>query len=232
MAADLAALSRHRLVWLDDAGWRRVLEPQAGAPARDEAAHACLQHWADHDLPLVVTRQPPAIASRAGTQSLRLGLAAPARWGRRRLFVEARVAELSRLGTFARAIDIEATLPEATRAPWTALCLRLERIGVDARVYGSHGWQHLTGLAYVNEGSDIDLLLRVDRARRADAVVRLLGSAPFAAPRLDGEIVFADGSAVAWREWQTWSSGRATQLLVKRIGGPMLERAGSWALHA
>ena len=42
-------------------------------------------------------------------------------------------------------------------------------------------------------------------------------------PRLDGELLFADGAAVAWREWLAYRQGRAAQVLVKRLHGVALE---------
>ena len=69
----MAALQRHGLVWLDEAGWQAVLQPDAGDPPWDGEALDCLRHWARRDLPLVVTRQP----LRAPAEAVTLGLAAP-----------------------------------------------------------------------------------------------------------------------------------------------------------
>jgi phosphoribosyl-dephospho-CoA transferase len=41
-------------------------------------------------------------------------------------------------------------------------------------------------------------------------------------PRLDGELVFLDGNAYAWREWQAWRSGHQECILSKGIDGPRL----------
>ena len=43
-----------------------------------------------------------------------------------------------------------------------------------------------------------------------------------AAARLDGELVFERGQAVAWREWLAWRAGRVKTVLVKHIGGACL----------
>ena len=42
---------------------------------------------------------------------------------------------------------------------------------------------------------------------------------------LDGELVFPDGRAVAWREWQPWREQRVDRILVKRLQGVVMERA-------
>jgi phosphoribosyl-dephospho-CoA transferase len=43
--------------------------------------------------------------------------------------------------------------------------------------------------------------------------------------RLDGELVFPDGAAVAWREWHACRGGRTRRLLVKRLDGATLAEA-------
>ena len=102
---------------------------------------------------------------------------------------------------------------------WRALVDTLQAVGTSPRVYGGHGWQRITGLAYLHAASDLDLLLSVADAAMADATVAALHAATFSAPRLDGEIVFPDGSAVAWREWQAWRAGRVKSVLVKQLDG-------------
>ena len=228
----MTSLQRHQLVWLDAQAWQRVLAASTETSAWDAQAMECLQHWADQDLPLVVTRQPHGWSGHLADEALILGVAAPSCWGRRRLFVEARIADVRRRGRFPRACDISALLPPQTFADWTALCVALESLGTETRVYGSHGWQQLTGLACLRDGSDIDLLVAVDSPRQADAAVALLKRVPFSAPRLDGELVFARGRAVAWREWAGWRAGSTTQLLVKHLHGATLENGHAWAVAA
>ncbi len=79
-----------------------------------------------------------------------------------------------------------------------------------ARVYGSHGWQYLSRLGYVHADSDLDVWLAVADDRQADAAVaaceRFDGDCR--QPRLDGELMFADGKAYAWREWREWRDGQ------------------------
>ena len=75
----------------------------------------------------------------------------------------------------------------------------------------------------------------LDEFPLADAVTRLLprplampwrallAAVDWDGPRLDGELLFPDGAAIAWREWQAWRQGRAPQVLVKRLRGVALE---------
>ncbi len=215
-------LQRHHLVWLDAPAWRQVLARADDALHRDEQAADCLAHWAANDLPLVVTQQPAGWRGRDRGESIALGLAAPAAWGRRRLFVAAPLQGIRRSGAFPSAAAIAPILPAGARDAWSALCMGLDALGVAARVYGSHGWQILTGLDHLHADSDIDLLLPAHSPQQADAVVARLSRPDPELPRIDGEIVRADGMAIAWREWAAWRGGRTRQLLVKRLGGAAL----------
>ena len=212
---DMTELHRHRLVRLGAPGWANVLAGEWDAQAR-----ACLTHWAVHGLPLVVTRQ----RADAPAGRLALGLAAPSQWGRRRLVLEVALADVLRVDDFPLATALADHLPRSARADWLDLCAELAQLGVQARVYGSHGWQCLSGLRHVHAASDIDLRLSVDAAPMADAVVELLHRrSPLRGHRLDGEIAFPDGRDIAWREWLHGRDGRVDRLLVKRLGGVAME---------
>lgn len=213
----MTPLHRHQLAWPTEAGWQGVL-----AGAWDASAHACLAHWAQHDLPLVVTRQRP----QAG-DAVCLGLPAPARWARRRIALALPQAELARFGAFPSQCALSPLLAVAQRRSWRALCGGLAACGVQARVYGSHGWQLLTGLDHLRPASDIDLCIAVDGPAQADAVAVLLQSWSDGL-RLDGELVFAGDRAVAWREWLAWRGGRTASVLVKRLDGVALADAPFW----
>ena len=101
-------------------------------------------------------------------------------------------------------------------------------MNANARVYGSHGWQLLSGLDHVRAGSDIDLWLSVSDEAQADAAATCLQSVSDELPRLDGELMFDDGAAVAWREWLAWRAGRVKSLLVKTLVGSTLVRSRDW----
>lgn len=228
-AKEMTALRRHQLVWLEAAAWQRLLAPSADISPRDPQSIECLRHWASHELPLVVTQQPPGRRFRHADHAVMLGLPGPLQWGRRRLVVEVRISDLARTGGFVGASAITPILPVPLRDDWCKFCAGIARIaGAEPRVYGSYGWQQLTRLAYVHEGSDIDLLVAVGSAQQADRVASRLEEAPLGAPRIDGELAFPDGTAVAWREWSLWRSGSAAHILIKRIDGAALVDAGSW----
>lgn len=229
-------LRRHQLVWLDEYAWYRVL---AGASSSHDPSQAlstettdCLAHWAQQRWPLVVTRQPAEVVAGPPDGVLALGLAAPARWGRQSIRVTASLRGVARQGEFPLAVALGPELPAAAQAGWGLLCEGLARLGVVARVYGSYGWQQLTGMNYVHAGSDIDLLMDVSTAAQADQAAALLLAAESGPVRIDGELVFEDGAAVAWREWLRFRSGQIDRILVKQLTLATLEDAAAWATTA
>jgi phosphoribosyl-dephospho-CoA transferase len=212
-------LRRHQIAWLGDAGWRRVLESR-----RNVDAQACLAHWAAKRLPLVVTRQP----GRVNADSIALGLPAPARWGRQRLACAVPRHEVLYFDEFPLLDKALALLPRPARGAWSSLCAQLKATGATARVYGSYGWQLLSELDHVHAGSDIDVWLAVSNAHQADAAAACLQSFSNTWLRLDGELMFSDGAAVAWREWLVWRAGAVKGVLVKAIDGSSLLRSRAW----
>jgi len=208
-----ALLHRQQLLRLTSDGWARVLAAPSG-----EAVRECLALWAERGLPLVVTRQPPDL-----DDAVAVGLPAPARFRRRRIALSVAPAEVLFLDEFPPAEAVTRLLPRAAVAPWRALVATLALDGCRARVYGGYGWQAITRLPYVHAESDLDLLLPVVGAEQADGVARLLAAVAWDGPRLDGELLFPDGAAIAWREWRDHRQGRASRVLVKRLRGVALE---------
>jgi phosphoribosyl-dephospho-CoA transferase len=213
---------RHQLVWLDEFGWYGVLAASPDASDRDEQTQACLDVWAERRWPLVVTTQGLDPAGAGADPPLALGLPAPGCWGRRRISIAVSSRAVTRVGEFPPARDLTPRLALDMQSRWSELCQGFDHLGLTARVYGSWGWQQLTGLDHVHAGSDIDLLLPVLDARQADLACALLQRAAPSTPRIDGELAFADGRSVAWREWVRWRAGLSASLLVKRVQGASL----------
>jgi len=212
----MTPLHRHQIAWLTQAGWDRIR-----SRAWDGVASECLAHWAAHRLPLVVTRQPPGDGD---ADTIAMGLPAPDRWDRRRLALGVPRGDVLYFDEFPLAEQVTRLLPCAVRPQWFRLCTGLHALGVVARVHGSYGWKHFSGLDHVRASSDIDVWIAVVGLDEADAVAAMLQSFPCERLRLDGELVFDGGAAVAWREWLAWRAGRARALLVKRLGGSSLSR--------
>jgi phosphoribosyl-dephospho-CoA transferase len=158
------------------------------------------------------------------TGSIAMGLSMPNRWGRARLALTVARGHVLYFDEFPRLEQIGAHLPAVTRAAWKTLCSGLQRCDAVARVQGSFGWQHLSGLCHVRPGSDLDLWIAVTGEHHADEVSRHLQAFSSDQLRLDGELVFERGHALAWREWRAWREGRTRSVLVKHLGGSFLSR--------
>lgn len=205
-------IERNSLVWPTPEGWS-TLQAQA---CPDPVAQAVVQHWHAQRLPLVVGRQTGPLSQDGVT----LGLPAPAEWERRRLTFSLPVRQLAYSGRFPSLS--EASLRQRWRRRAQALDQALGRCLDHAagavQVYGSFGWQSLTGLRYLRESSDLDLRLAVPDLSAAEAVVRLLATERLPC-RIDGELVFPSGWAVAWRELGQLLDGQVPQVLAKRLDG-------------
>lgn len=220
----MVPLRRHQLARLSTSGWAAVLGRPWDAQARE-----CLAHWASHRLPLVVTRQP---AEAMADGWIALGLPAPVRWDRRRLALQVPKAAVQDLDEFPHLAGVLDLLPPPTRGAASELLGRLDASHAAARVFGSYGWQAISGLVHVRTGSDLDLSVSVEGAAHADAVVRELVSFEAEPLRLDGELMFADGTAVAWREWNEWRAGGAKAVMVRRLDGVALYHDAAWCERA
>ena len=205
-------LQRNVLVWLTAPGWDRVL-----ANDWDAQALGILRHWALRALPLVVCRQrvensPPTIS---------LGLPAPSVWDRRKLALEVTPIEVGHVGRFPSFEQFEQFQQfkqlESCEAFIAAINeIRFNDPGFEGsiQVYGSFGWETLTGMAYVRPSSDLDLRVEVPDHETAAAVARALNALQLPM-RVDGELAFPDGSAIAWREYLQWVEGKVDRMLVK-----------------
>lgn len=224
----LPMLQRQRLVWLGDAAWCEVLAQHDW----DAQARACLTHWQRHQLPLVVARQPKGLADlQASNATIHLGLPMPNQWGRGRLSIAVPYAAVRAWGEFPVAEAIESLLPASLQTSWQPVCMQWQATDCQALVYGGYGWQALSGLAYLRPTSDLDILWPVQSADHADRIVQTLvaytPSEPV--PRIDGELLFPDHTAVNWREWQQWRSGQAQAILVKHIAAVQLCHQPWWS---
>jgi phosphoribosyl-dephospho-CoA transferase len=184
----------------------------------DLAADPLVRRWPDRRWPTIRRRALPTDPS-----GIALGLPLPPFAGKKRLsFVlqSADIISVTRPPLLASACGL------APRAWWSTLDRLTDlvrRHAVDVRIFGSLAWQALTGLAYVTERSDLDLLLRVGDETDLDRLAADVAAIETGAPmRLDGELMRADGGAVNWREVH----GGAREVLVKTIESvDLIERA-------
>ena len=186
-------LVRHDWVWLKR-GWQRHLRSALDPIATGEA-----EAWLAGGRPLVVARRLPD--DDAG--DLRLGLALP---GRRRVTVHVAGQAIARHAPPPGLRDVLAAAPLGWRDQMEWLAAITGALAVPTGVYGSLAWQYFAqdgGMAYLTAGSDLDLLFHPSHWGAVERLLRELGryESMFKAPRLDGEIILPDASAVAWREF-------------------------------
>ncbi|QTB99864.1 malonate decarboxylase holo-[acyl-carrier-protein] synthase [Alcaligenes sp. SORT26] len=217
---------RHHLITLQSIAWEQVLADL------EPASHACqcLRQWQARGWPLVVSRQAGELRS----GQLQAGIPLPTDWGRQRLSLIVPHAFSLAWGGFPPAHEAQTLLPVSLAQDWLSLCQQLQVQGCMAQVYGSYGWELITGQGYVREGSDLDLMLPVQSATQADRLVKILTEAGdiTGLPRLDGELLFPNDDAIAWREWQQWRSGASSKVLIKRTHGLRIQAHSDWPEHA
>jgi phosphoribosyl-dephospho-CoA transferase len=110
------------------------------------------------------------------------------------------------------------------RATIASLVALGARNGVEPRAFGSILWQYQTGLTYLSPHSDLDILwpvpARCDVLSLVSNIAELQRYAPM---RIDGEVIFPDGSAVNWLElWNARRAAGAAAVLAKTIEGVRL----------
>jgi phosphoribosyl-dephospho-CoA transferase len=95
-----------------------------------------------------------------------------------------------------------------------------EALEITPRVFGALLWQHTTGLPYLTDRSDIDLLWSISNERRAALLIEGLLQLDASSPvHLDGELVLADGAGVNWRELAQAVANPIAEVLVKTMDG-------------
>jgi phosphoribosyl-dephospho-CoA transferase len=177
----------------------------------DLAADPLVARWSDRGWPTIRRRAMPGEAS-----GVALGLPLPPSAGKKRLCLLLQSDDITSIARPPLLNDARASAP---RSWWPALD-RLDELAschsVEARVFGSLAWRALTGLDYVTDRSDLDLLLAVGRDTDLDRLVTNVAAIETDAPmRLDGELMREDGAAVNWREFHAG----AGEVLVKDIEG-------------
>lgn len=196
--------SRHDLVWLTPDGWGAAL-----AQARP-VERAALERWQREDWPAIVRRRD----ADAPSSVVSAGVALPPE---RETGIKPRIAlrlDASHIARHSPPLSI-AQIASAAPTHWRPA---LERLADDAHelelsAYGSLALQSITRLPYLTPTSDIDLLFAPSTRTQLGTGINLLTSACAQLP-LDGEVVFPNGDAVAWKEWRDAVAGGA-RVLVK-----------------
>lgn len=185
------------------AAWAALMERHP-----ELADHPIIADWVQAGRPLIVRRS--ACSDAAGM--IPLGLPLPPSHGKRRIAVAVEASEIIELRPPPLLADTAATAPPA----WQETIDRLLRLCPATRTFGSLAWQHLTGLSYLTDHSDLDLLWPLRATERASTLPSDIADIARQAPmRLDGEILGRTGG-VQWRELTGDDTG---EVLVKGQGG-------------
>jgi phosphoribosyl-dephospho-CoA transferase len=201
---------RHDLFRIDALHWKALRAMQGGG------TRVCwLREWGLRDWPVIVRRDD----SESSPESVAVGVPLPPSCGKLRVALHVpRAALAARLPPVLLA-DCRRAAPRR----WGTALDQLEALGAAmAAAPGACGsllWQHLTGLAYLHDASDIDVLWRVTSLGQARAIADALpGIERRTGIRIDGEILSARGWGVHWRELAT----QAPEILVKTRSGAQL----------
>jgi phosphoribosyl-dephospho-CoA transferase len=184
-------LRRHDMILVSPEAWRAVLETR-----EDLAAEPLVAGWIDRGWPLVARRATPCEKS-----GIALGLPLPPSAGKQRLSILVRPDDVVSTAPPPPLREAIGSAPPSWRHALEAVANLASRHGVEARIFGSLAWQRLTGLQYLTDSSDLDVLLPMPRDDDPVVLTTGLAAIEASAPiRLDGELVRADGAAVNWRE--------------------------------
>ncbi len=166
--------------------------------------------WIDGGRPLVVARQS------AGSAVVALGITFPAHDGRRRVGCLVERASLRRIQPPLPVSAGGRRLPAPIAAVLDRLDVGVSATGAHLGLFGSLAWEALTGETYRHADSDIDVICDLRTGDQLTACLAALDEADRHLPcRLDGEIRFPGGQAVAWREVAAALADPATPVLAK-----------------
>jgi phosphoribosyl-dephospho-CoA transferase len=189
-----------------------------------------LAEWADRGWPVIVRRR----GETDDRHLVPVGVPLPPAAGKRRVALL-----IPPDGILQRSLppSLHATAKVADpgwRSTIDALVAVGARSGVEPASYGSLLWQHLTGLAYLSPHSDLDVIWPIPTNFDVNSLVRSIAEIQHDAPlRIDGEIIFPDGSAVNWRElWNAHQAPDRATVLAKTMEGVRLLDVASLACVA
>jgi len=168
------------------------------------------REWIDQGRPLVAARQSGDAAG------VLLGLSLPLKYDRKRLTIH---VEPSAIAEVRPPLGIAQCLTGQPASVAGVLLTLDEQIGLSGAslgVFGSLAWEALSGEAYRHVDSDFDVICDVaDAAQQETALAALAQARLRLVCRLDGELRFPDGNAVAWLELSEARRTSGKKMLVK-----------------
>jgi phosphoribosyl-dephospho-CoA transferase len=204
---------RHQLLRVAPQDWPLVMGTRLARPSLGHEHVALVEEWGAAGRPVIARRSLPEDAPGA----VPVGLPLPPAFGKLRV---AMAVPDGVPWQPMQPVDLEEAR-DVVPAPWLgtvdALLALGRGLGVTPAVFGALLWQSVTGLPYLHEGSDMDLLWSVPAGDGLGVLLDELARTEAAAPmRIDGEVVTAWG-AVAWRELAAARRGDCDVVLAKSI---------------
>ncbi|CAJ9721916.1 phosphoribosyl-dephospho-CoA transferase [Burkholderia pseudomallei] len=129
-----------------------------------------MRDWAARGWPLIVRRRSPCDAG------VPLGLPLPPSAGKRRVALAAAREQIDSACALPTLADVGRQAPPAWRPTLARLRALADAHRVDCRVFGSLAWQTLTGLRYLSDESDLDVLLMPGGASSSASLFRFSSS--------------------------------------------------------
>lgn len=180
-------IARHAMVTVTPAAWSDLM-----AARPDLAGEPLVADWVRAGNPLVARRG--ISADPAGL--VPLGLPLPPAYGKRRIAVTLGCEDIVAVAPPPSLVDAAVTAPER----WHETLERMIACDPLVRCFGSLAWQHLTGLPYLTETSDLDLIWELPPDTKLGDLLEAIAEIAAAAPmRIDGEVIGPMGG-VNWRE--------------------------------
>jgi phosphoribosyl-dephospho-CoA transferase len=186
---------RHDLLRIDPGGWRRAL-----ALRTDLACSELLSGWADRGWPAMVRRY---LASEPSDQ-IPIAISLPRTVGKSGVALLVQPGDVMAQLVPTSLSDVVPHAPAHWRPVLQQLAMIATRFRSAHAVFGSLLWQRLTGMTYLHEGSDLDLIWRVAHAAQARQLAVAIEACAVHSPMsIDGEFIFPNDGAVNWREFHS-----------------------------
>jgi phosphoribosyl-dephospho-CoA transferase len=209
---------RHTRVWPTASGYAAL-----ASMASDPIVRAAIDLWSTRGWPLVVRRREDRESS--SDTAIAIGLPLPPSLDKKRCAFFLSRDDIAAHAPPLALEEVIGRLPATRRRMLAPLARATARERIALRVFGSVAWQAETGLDYWHDDSDLDLIAAPKSYADLRSTIALLERAQErVAMRLDGEIVFPGGDAVAWREWADGDS--ASRVLVKNVSRVALVARG------
>jgi phosphoribosyl-dephospho-CoA transferase len=211
-------LRRHDLLRAEPPTWDAMLQCHPGL-----ADVPLVADWARLGRPVIVRRR----MSGDGADVVPAALPLPPGYGKRRIAFSFPPDAVVTAVPPVLLRDAAPAAPAIWQKVIAALVAFGEVAGTPPCVFGALMWERATGLPYLTDRSDLDLLWHIANEPAAASLMETLLRLDALGPvRLDGELQLPDGAGVNWRELAQASDPAATVLAKTMDGVEVRAKAG------